>query len=148
MSEYDQSKDLPVPDTISTSEAVLSGSMWQDDGTGLQHTRNYTHCRIADKTYTLTGVPRVLVHALDSLAREGITTPLAEDLVNRAKQLYSSDLEMLKRLNGLLKQLNGPRRKRLDKIFAEGGVWKTLVLGYKEHGGKKGTYKLNIPRPA
>jgi hypothetical protein len=119
----------------------LSGSIWQDDGTGLQHTRNYTQCRIADKTYTLTGMTRVLVHALDSLAREGITTPLEEDLVNRAKVLYSSDLEMVKRLNGL-------RRKRLDKIFAEGGVWKTLIMGYKQHGGRKGTYKLNIPQPA
>lgn len=113
-----------------------SGSIWQNSGTGLEHTRDYTQCRYGGKTYTLTGVTRILVHALDSLTREGITTPLEEDLVNRAKELSSDDPETVKQLNGL-------RRKRLDKIFAEGGVWKTLVMGYKDIGARKGSYKLN-----
>jgi len=134
-----QTPDMPSSSVGVTG--VASGCAWQDDGTGLQHTPGYTQCRCGGRTYTLTGVTRTLVHALDSLSREGITTPLEEDLVNRAKELYSSDLEMVKRLNGL-------RRRRMDKIFAEGGVWKTLVIGYRQGGGKKGSYRLNNPRPA
>jgi hypothetical protein len=135
---------LSTPDAPAPAGGEAGGdsaSIWQDDGRGLQHTRNYSQCRCGGVTYPLVGVTRALVHSLHVLTLEGIATPFEEDLVARAKELYSDDPEVTKQLNNL-------SDKRLDKVFVDAGIWKTFVLGYKQSGGRKRTYKLDTSRPA
>ncbi|OJW27365.1 MAG: hypothetical protein BGO49_27680 [Planctomycetales bacterium 71-10] len=128
---------LEGPASAGGKARETSGSIWQDNGTGFAHTPDYSQCRCGGVTYPLVGVTRALVHALDVLTHEGVTTPFEGELVERAKKLYASDPDVTRSLDGL-------RDKPLHKVFSRGGAWSSLVLGYKIHGGRKGTYQLNL----
>jgi hypothetical protein len=123
-----------------TTTSSSDTSIFTTESNGLSQTPDYSICRLGDAEYHPMGMMKAVIHSMMALWDEKIYYPRWTAILDEARILYVNDRDMLKKLTA--------RRSTVpNKLFERSGLWKTLVQGYKEHGRRKNTYCLVIPKP-
>lgn len=123
-----------------TTTSSSDTSFFITESNGLSHTPDYSTCRLDNAEYHPREVMKAVIRSMTALWDEKIYYPNWTEILDKAIRLYAKDKDMLKKITA--RHSTPP-----NKLFAKSGLWKTLVQGYKEHGGRKNTYCLAIPKP-
>jgi hypothetical protein len=133
-------RDLSRPDQNPTTTSQLDTSVLAMESNGLTHTPDYSICRLGDAEYHPQGMMKAVIHSMMALWDEKIYDSTWTAILDKAKILYANEKDMLKKLNAR-------RSTPPHKLFEKSGVWKTLVQGYRQHGGRKDTYCFVMRKP-
>jgi hypothetical protein len=134
-------RDLSCRDQTPTTPTHPSDtSLLKTESNGLSHTPDYSICRLGDAEYHPVGIMKAVIHSMMALWDAEIYCPHWTTILDTARHLYADDSDMLNKLNM-------PRSTAENKLFLTSGLWKTLVIGYTEHGGQRKTYCFVMPKP-
>jgi hypothetical protein len=122
----------------STTTSSLDNSIFITEPNGLTHTPDYSTCRLGDKDYRPRGFMKAVIHSMVALWDDKVYCPSWEEILVKARRLYANDKHVLE-------TINSPPSTPPNKLFENSGLWGTLVQGYRQHGGRRKTYCLNLP---